>query len=115
MGTSENGTGQRGSYLEAGGYFLFVLEFYHFGGILLYLHKKGVISPVTLVIFPLLEGESDSQGSNQTSLIEKNKALRESLRSSLTSSLPPFPIYPKVHFILPSKNILNPSMSLYIY
>lgn len=53
--------------------------------------KKGVVSLVTIVIFPLLEGKGDSQGKNRISLIERNETLKEPLRASLTSPPPPLP------------------------
>lgn len=92
VGTPENGTNQPGRCLETGGYFLFLLEFYCFGIISLYLHKKRLISAVAIVIFPLLEAEGDSQGRNQTNLLERNKTLKEHLRLSFTSPPSPFPI-----------------------
>ena len=61
-----NRTGPQEGYLEAGVYFLFLLKFYHFGIILLYLHKKGVISPIPLWYFLFL----------------KKKTLREETRSA---------------------------------
>lgn len=70
MGSSENRTSQQGSYLEAGNYFLLLFR-YHFGIVLLCLHKKGVVSSVTVLVFPLLKRERDSQGRNQDSLIER--------------------------------------------
>lgn len=60
-------------------------KFHRFGIVLFYIHKKGVTSSVTVVIFPLLEGERDSQRRNQTSLVKRNKFLNNSLRSSPTS------------------------------
>lgn len=52
--------------------------------------QKGSHFLNSIVVFPLFEGEENSQGRNQISLTEKNKALKERLSSSLTSLPPPF-------------------------
>ena len=62
-----NRTGPQERDLEADVYFLFLLKFYHFGIILLYLHKKGVISSIPLWYFLFLK---------------EKKTLREETRSA---------------------------------
>ena len=52
--------------------------------------QKGSHFLNSIVVFPLFEGEENSQGRNQISLTEKNKTLKEPLSSSLTSLPPPF-------------------------